>query len=79
MTRDHPPADPSQPITWKLNELARQADELFNGGMALDEREVGFLLLAFPIDKYAAACYATNLNRKAVVDLLREYLAAMEQ
>jgi hypothetical protein len=63
----------------KMNRLARSLDQLFNGEKRGTDREVGFVVLVFPIgDKEGRCNYVSNCKRDDVVIMMKEQLARFE-
>lgn len=86
MTR--PPELGDQPIQdqylQKMNDLARDLDQIFNDGLRGPDRRTGFVLMVFPFGNLAkgdARCnYISNgADRKDVVALMKEMIGRFER
>ena len=58
----------------KMNFLAQQLDEFFNGAAKGDQRSTGFCLMVFKFGDEGRANYISNADRKDLVALLKEQL-----
>lgn len=62
-----------------MNMLAGVLDKLFNGEAKGADREVGFILMVFPLNSTNGRTnYISNANRKDVVAMLKEQIARFE-
>ena len=62
-----------------LNALGRGIDDLLNGKIKSKAKKNGFILLVFPFEDHERRCnYISNVERDAVVVLLKEQLARFE-
>lgn len=62
-----------------LNAVANHLDGVFNGEAKGDAKQVGFVLLVFPLAGHEGRCnYISNANRKDVIVMLKEQLAYFE-
>lgn len=69
------PPDPiEERFHFKMNEVARGLDKIFNGKKTGDDREVGFFLAVFPFGEEGRFNYISNSARADVVRLLQEIL-----
>jgi hypothetical protein len=63
----------------KMEFLAREIDHLFNGDLRGEAREVGFVLMIFPLnDGDGRANYISNASRADVVTMLKEQIVHFE-
>ena len=73
-----------QPIEQKyadqMRAIAQTLDEVFNGDKKGREREVGFCLMVFPLNKFVGrANYVSNADRDGVIELLKAQLKKFEE
>ena len=62
-----------------LRQIAMALDQSFNEGKTGEDREVGFVLMVFPLKGQIGRCnYISNSNRADIKTLLREQLAYFE-
>lgn len=63
----------------KMNELAREIDEFFNGPSKGEKRETGFVLMVFPFGGPGGRCnYISNADRTDVLATLKDQVARFE-
>lgn len=63
----------------RMKTVARIVDTVFNGPRTEAPRQVGFVLLVFPLEGHEGRCnYMSNANRADIVVLLKEQLARFE-
>lgn len=64
----------------QMNSLARALDEMFNGEVKGNAREVGFVLLVFEYGEKEGRCnfISNGADRKDIVTLFREMIARFE-
>lgn len=64
----------------QMNALASCIDEIFNGSLKGNDRQVGFVLLAFPFGETEGRCnfISNGADRKDIVCLFKEMIARFE-
>ena len=74
----HGPIEPQHRAS--MNGVARAIDEIFNGEKRGKDREVGFVLLVFPLNDHdGRANYISNgADRKDMVVFFKELIARFE-
>ena len=62
-----------------INTIGGVLDEVFNGDLKGEDRDVGWVLMVFPLERFDGRCnYISNARRADIVKLLREQLARFE-
>ena len=63
-----------------MNRVAGALDEMFNGEVKGDARQMGFVLMVFPFGDKSGRCnYISNgANRRDIVTLMKEMVARFE-
>lgn len=69
----------SEELVETMNDVAALLDRVFNGDKTGEDRETGFILMVFPLDKDEGRCnYISNADRDDVVAMLKHQIARFE-
>lgn len=75
---DHPDDKIEEKYRNDMRDIAGFLDSIFNPGKRGGDRDVGFVLMVFPIGEMGRFNYVSNADRKSIVTLMREMIARFE-